>query len=225
MTGTLLIRARLKRNPSIAAIARVLVQPTPSRQAEADHRLVWSLFAGDADQKRDFLWRRDDHGAFFILARRHPIESAIFDVEVKEFAPCLATGDRLQFSLRANATRAYKPASSQARGKRADVVMARLYAEEDRAAARPAVIQEAGSAWLAAQGARHGFSLTGAPAVDGYARLRLPRAGTGKIDISTLDFSGVLKVTDPAAFLRALYRGFGHAKAFGCGLMLIRRAG
>jgi len=225
MTGTLLIRARLKRNPSIAAIARVLVQPNPSRQAEADHRLVWSLFAGDADQKRDFLWRRDDRGAFFILARRHPIESAIFDVEAKEFAPCLATGDRLQFSLRANATRAVKPPGSQARGKRADVVMAALHAQADRAAMRQQVIAEAGSAWLATQGEKHGFALLRPPRVDGYETLRIPRVHGRGIEISTLDFDGVLQVTDPAAFHAALLLGFGHAKAFGCGLMLIRRAG
>jgi CRISPR system Cascade subunit CasE len=225
MPEMFLIRASLKQDASIASIASLLLPAEPAARVGAAHRLVWSLFAGDAARKRDFLWREDTANNFYILAPQLPAESAIFDVQSKPFAPHLTEGDFLQFSLRANATRAYKPAGSQARGKRADVVMARLYAAEDRAAARPAVIQEAGAAWLAAQGARHGFSLSGAPAVDGYARLRLPRAGTGKIDISTLDFSGVLKITDPAAFLRALYHGFGHAKAFGCGLMLIRRAG
>jgi CRISPR system Cascade subunit CasE len=39
-----------------------------------------------------------------------------------------------------------------------------------------------------------------------------------------LDFEGVLEVTDPVRFLAALANGFGRARAFGCGLMLIRRA-
>jgi CRISPR system Cascade subunit CasE len=225
MTQTLLIRARLKRNPSIAAIARVLVQPDPSRQAEADHRLVWSLFAGDTDATRDFLWRRDKSGAFFILARRQPVESAIFDVEVKEFAPYLAAGDLLQFSLRANATRAVKPPGSRARGERADIVMAQLPPRGERAAARPAVITEAGTAWLTAQGRKHGFALPAPPRVDGYETLKIPRPGARKIEIGVLDFDGILQVTDPAIFNAALLRGFGHAKAFGCGLMLIRRGG
>ena len=44
------------------------------------------------------------------------------------------------------------------------------------------------------------------------------------MSFSTLDFDGILTVNDPAAFLLALSRGFGAAKAYGCGLMLIRRA-
>ena len=36
--------------------------------------------------------------------------------------------------------------------------------------------------------------------------------------------SGEITITDPAAFLSKLPLGFGSAKAFGCGLMLIRRA-
>jgi CRISPR system Cascade subunit CasE len=34
----------------------------------------------------------------------------------------------------------------------------------------------------------------------------------------------VLQVTDPAAFLAKVASGFGPQKAFGCGLMLLRRA-
>ena len=41
---------------------------------------------------------------------------------------------------------------------------------------------------------------------------------------STLDFEGVLTVSDPDPLLPAIARGFGAAKAYGCGLMLIRRA-
>ncbi|WP_243641924.1 type I-E CRISPR-associated protein Cas6/Cse3/CasE [Rhodovulum steppense] len=39
-----------------------------------------------------------------------------------------------------------------------------------------------------------------------------------------LDLEGRIEVTDPEALLARLARGFGRAKAFGCGLMLIRRA-
>jgi CRISPR system Cascade subunit CasE len=38
-----------------------------------------------------------------------------------------------------------------------------------------------------------------------------------------LDLSGALTVTDPTLFLEKLSGGFGRAKAFGLGLMLIRR--
>jgi CRISPR system Cascade subunit CasE len=204
MPEMFLVRARLKQDASIAAIASLLLPAEPAARVGAAHRLVWSLFAGDAARRRDFLWREDAANHFYILAPEKPAESAIFDVQAKLFAPHLAAGDLLQFSLRANATRACKPPGSEARGKRADVVMARLPGKGERAAARPSIIQEAGAAWLTAQGARHGFSLIGKPAVDGYTRLKLPRAGAGKIEMSTLDFSGVLEITDPAALLQKL---------------------
>ncbi len=36
-------------------------------------------------------------------------------------------------------------------------------------------------------------------------------------------FNGLLRITDPDAFRETLIRGLGPAKAFGCGLMLVRR--
>ncbi|NNM57544.1 type I-E CRISPR-associated protein Cas6/Cse3/CasE [Acidocella sp.] len=220
-----LLRARLKRSASIASIATHLLPEDPSRRAEAAHRLLWSLFAGDPDAPRPFLWREEKSGVFYILTSQLPGESEIFDVEVKEFAPALAAGDRLQFSLRANATRAYKQPGA-ARGKRADVVMAALspLTKPERSAQREAVIQEAGAAWLAGQGGKHGFLLPAPPCVDGYNKWKIPRGNAAKIEISTLDFDGILEVAAVDKFTAALANGFGHAKAFGCGLMLIRRA-
>ena len=47
----------------------------------------------------------------------------------------------------------------------------------------------------------------------------------GELRFSTVDFSGSLPVVDPAALRTALFSGVGHAKAFGCGLFLIRPIG
>jgi CRISPR system Cascade subunit CasE len=41
--------------------------------------------------------------------------------------------------------------------------------------------------------------------------------------LRTQDFSGVLTVADPEIFVKSLYNGIGAARAFGCGLMLVRR--
>lgn len=227
MTAPLyLTRAKLRRDPSIAAIAPLLLPAEPSPRAGAAHQLVWSLFAGDPDATRDFLWREDQHGTFFILSARPPGENPVFETETKEFAPTLAEGDSLRFSLRANATRSLKEPGT-ARGKRADVVMAALKSVPpgERNESRPGLIASTGRTWLEAQGARRGFTLVEGAAlrVEGYDQLKLPRPGARAITISVLDFEGLLHVTDPARFLVALALGFGHAKAFGCGLMLIRR--
>lgn len=39
----------------------------------------------------------------------------------------------------------------------------------------------------------------------------------------TVRFDGLLRITDPDAFRETLIRGIGPAKAFGCGLMLVKR--
>ena len=51
------------------------------------------------------------------------------------------------------------------------------------------------------------------------------RGKAGALRISTADFNGRLQVIDPGALPHALFTGVGHAKAFGCGLLMIRPIG
>ncbi|PKL51802.1 MAG: type I-E CRISPR-associated protein Cas6/Cse3/CasE [Nitrospira bacterium HGW-Nitrospira-1] len=92
------------------------------------------------------------------------------------------------------------------------------------------LIQEAGVAWLKTRETEQGFLVEDdkdKPAVraDGYCQHRLFKGKEAKpITFSTLDFNGILTVTDPDTFIEeSLYSGIGRAKAFGCGLMLVRR--
>ncbi|WP_225391738.1 type I-E CRISPR-associated protein Cas6/Cse3/CasE, partial [Escherichia coli] len=39
---------------------------------------------------------------------------------------------------------------------------------------------------------------------------------------SSVDYTGMLTVTDPGLFLQRLSQGYGKSRAFGCGLMLIK---
>jgi CRISPR system Cascade subunit CasE len=229
-----LVRARLRRDVQVAALAPLLLPERDGDRAMAAHRLVWSLMPPDAAATRDFLWREEAPGKFMLLIRRGLESSALFDVGCKPFEPALAPGDRLHFVLRANPTTAYHR-SDLGRGRRADVVMHALHPTPGkppdsscgpRAEVRPGLITEAGGAWLARLGLAHGFALKGSTlAVDGYQRVRIPRRGDQRpMQLSTLDFAGTLTVTDPAAFVARLGAGFGRGRAFGCGLMLIRRA-
>jgi CRISPR system Cascade subunit CasE len=189
------------------------------------HHLVWSLFADGPERRRDFLWREEAPGRFMTLSRRPPVNiEGLFELDSQPFAPVLSPGDRLGFTLRANPVVARATAAGQ-RGKRHDVVMDVLKSVEpgQRAEARPDAVLSAGRAWLARQGAAHGFEPEGLIAVDGYDRVVIPRE-TGKPAVfGVLDIGGVLTVRDPARFLAAQEAGFGRARAFGCGLMLIRR--
>lgn len=224
MTGHVLIRARLRRDMPLRAIAPLLVPDDPQARASASHRLVWSLLGDGPDRRRDFLWREEADGRFLILSAREPIiPHPLFEVESKPFAPVLSAGDRLRFVLHANATLARSAPGR--RGHRTGVATAAVKAlpVEDRAALRHAAIAEAGRAWLTRAGARCGFTPEPGCAVDGDDHRRISRTGAPAIETDLLDFDGALRVDDPAVFLAALCAGFGRARAFGCGLMLIRR--
>ena len=222
-----LSRMALRRDGSAAALARLLVpEGGAAPRSAAGHQLLWSLFADSPDRKRDFLWREEGPGRFMTLSAREPLDAhELFQLDSRPFEPTLRAGDRLRFALRANPVVAV-PGARGERGKRADVVMQKLHAmpSGERAAARETAIPEAGRAWLAKQGERHGFAPDGDVGVDGYETIRLPRPGARPVQYGVLDFDGVLVVRDPAAFLAQLAEGFGRARAFGCGLMLIRRA-
>jgi CRISPR system Cascade subunit CasE len=61
--------------------------------------------------------------------------------------------------------------------------------------------------------------------VDGYIQHRFVKPKKKQmVQISTLDFTGLLTVTDPERFTTALFNGIGPAKGFGCGLMMVRPA-
>jgi CRISPR system Cascade subunit CasE len=233
-----LSRATLKEDPAVGTLAPLLM-PQGDTAAAAGHRLIWHLFAGTNGADRPFLFRREaapgpgGRSRFLILSRVPPAPSPLFDIETKPFEPRLRAGDLLRFSLTANPTvslsqhEGRSASNGRPRSKPVDVVMAALHAvvPGERAAARPGAIRTTGRAWLEAQGARAGFALDEPDdtlAVDGYGQHRLARGARSYV--ATLDFEGVLRVTDPSAFLARLAQGFGRARGFGCGLMLIRRA-
>lgn len=217
-----LSRLRLSQKPSVKALNELLNPEGQGPRLDAHHRLIWAAFAGNPDQPRDFLWREDGTGNFFTLSARPPLANDLFEVEAKPFAPVLQPGDRLEFTLRANATRDRK-------GKRLDVVMDALHAipQGERAEVRMEIAQREGAAWLSRQAETAGFAVIRVEVAD-YSVAALPDhkgKRKGQPQFGILDLSGVLEVTEPAAFMAKLASGFGRARAFGCGLMMIRRAG
>ncbi len=224
-----LSRLGITRDPAVATLGALLDPAERGRGLDAHHRLIWSAFAGDPDATRDFLWRAEGKGRFLTLSPRPPSAGIVFDPpEVKDFAPDLRPGDRLAFTLRANVTRTVKTGEMSANGRQkkrhVDLVMDALPPPgPGRAEARMDAAQRVAESWLAGQGARAGFRPDSVAAGD-YSVTEVPRAGAKPLRFGILDLSGVLTVTEPAAFLPALAHGFGRAKAFGCGLMLIRRA-
>ena len=229
-----LSRLRISREPSAAALAQLIDPDDPGRRDDAHHRLLWSVFSGAADQRRDFLWRAEGRGRFIALSHRRPGDSPLFDwPEVKEFSPVLSPGDRLAFKLRANATVTKRSDALAPNGKRQrhhhDVVMEALRhvaPGPERAIQRMRLAQQAAREWLDGQGARNGFIVDDC-IVEDYSVHALPsHRGKRKRQpqFGILEITGIITVMEPVAFVTKLAQGFGRARAYGCGLMLIRRA-
>ncbi|WP_444937278.1 type I-E CRISPR-associated protein Cas6/Cse3/CasE [Microbulbifer sp. JMSA004] len=85
------------------------------------------------------------------------------------------------------------------------------------------VSQTAARSWLIHRGTRLGFDIY-PPKLhcNGYRwnLLHKKQRGAG---FSSVDYRGELLVTEPELFIKNIFAGMGPAKAFGCGLMLIRR--
>lgn len=226
-----LSRLTLRRNAPTAALLPLLDPPEAGQAVDAHHRLMWSVFSDGPERKRDFLWRYDGRGRFLALSARAPGPSDLFRPhETKVFEPVLNAGDRLEFRLRANATKdraaVGRERKSQRRDRRVDVVMDRLHkaaGSTERAELRDEAAEDAAHDWMTRQGAARGFK-SHRTAVEGYSAISLGRHRREGATIGVLDLTGLIEVTNPEVFLPALAKGIGRAKAWGCGLMLIRRA-
>lgn len=221
-----LSRLALNRAASARSLIRLLNPADPAMAADAHHRLIWSVFSDSHARKRDFLWRHDGNGRFMTLSVRPPNASDLFlPPEVKAFEPQLRTGDRLHYLLRANATRTRRV--EEGRSRRVDVVMDLLHevpAGRERAETRQRLAAQAAEIWMKGQGLKKGYAPL-STVTEGYSTLELGQRRREGATFGILDMRGEIEITDPAAFLAALAQGFGRAKAWGCGLMLIRRAG
>jgi CRISPR system Cascade subunit CasE len=96
--------------------------------------------------------------------------------------------------------------------------------KHDRAEARKEIVRHEGLAWFRRQGVAAGFNFEdGGVAVDGCEPLTIRGNGQSAVRLSVIEFDGMLTVREPDMFLAHVARGFGRGKAFGLGLMLVRR--
>jgi CRISPR system Cascade subunit CasE len=223
-----------------------VITPSPGRERDAaqqratgpyaEHQWLWHFFPAEAGSPRDFLFRRmdiDGMPRFYLVSKRPPQTpyGGAWGVQSREYAPSLAVGRVLHFDLRANPV---ITVSAEGKSTRHDVVMhekKRLLAErglvhwqELKAQDKPALyelVSDVCGQWLRSRSARLGFEIAEEDLlVGGYAQHSEKK---GSLRFSTVDFSGVLKVTDSTAFSNMLLSGVGRAKAFGCGLLLVRK--
>jgi CRISPR system Cascade subunit CasE len=222
-----------------------LIKPATGRERDAaherasgpylEHQWLWRLFTAPEGTTRDFLYRRrdlEDMPQFYVLSKRPAQQqSTAWDIQTRNYAPKLEAGARLRFDLRANPVVTH---AHDGKSRRHDVVMqekTRLLRERGLARWQDwqgedkpllyKLVRETCKTWLKSRGARLGFEIDEESlSVDGYQQ---HAEKNGRLRFSMVDFSGELTVSDPTAFDVALREGIGHAKAFGCGLLLVRR--
>lgn len=203
--------------------------------AYADHQWLWRFFPAVPGSRRQFLFRRNTRGdstSYYVVSQMPPERAnSVWTVYSREYAPRLAAGDRLQFSLRVNPV---ITTTEDSQSRRHDVVMhakKRLLRErglstwqEWHDSDKPLLanlVRETCASWLSSRAERLGCEFDcDQLTVEGYQQ---HRGKSDKVRFSTVDFSGTLTVMAPAEMIETLYRGVGHARAFGCGLLLVRR--
>ncbi len=176
------------------------------------HKAIWEAFPGRPDAQRDFLFRIDARTRAYrilLLSAVMPTDTPLLKWQSKEVAPGFLGHVRYRFQLKAN------PTFRRNKDKRRIA----LYKEED--------LHE----WLADKLKGAGALLEepvaiGAP-VDEFLndeRFMQGRKPTTRHDPKhvSVDFEGVLRVQDSAAFTAAFYKGIGSAKGFGYGLLMLQ---
>ncbi|ART62736.1 type I-E CRISPR-associated protein Cas6/Cse3/CasE [Kushneria marisflavi] len=200
------------------------------------HQLLWRLFPGVPSGKRPFIFRQemeeDANGKsaglprFYVGSDRPPEPMEGFEIQCKPFAPRLASGERLAFRLRANPTVA-KPAGTGRRSQRADVLMDARYPFPKGERTSQTCVEAMDAAarhWLDSRAKDCGFTLPVAPEVGAYRQHALSKKEGGQpIRYSSVDYEGLLEVVDPERLGQVLQYGIGRARAFGCGMLLLRR--
>lgn len=196
----------------------------------ATHQLLWNLFPDDPDAKRDFLYRaehKEGWPVYYVLSKREPTDkSDLFSVTKKVFNPVIAVGLKLSFDIRVNPVVARK-----VEGKKNcvhhDVLMdAKKKAEREKYSPNETekLKTEYIIKWLADRSEKAGFSIKPEELrIDAYQQHRALKKSTMPLQYSTVDYSGILTVTDVERFKSTLMNGLGRAKAFGCGLMLVKK--
>lgn len=204
-------------------LSRVEIPWEFSRNPYNLHRQLWRLFPGEEKETRSkgeelrqgFLFRIEDNptgrpARLLVQSRRAPeTASGVALLGTREIQPQPVAGQRLAFLLTANPIKTITDAQRDAKqGKKTEKCRVPLIKEENQ------------REWIARKLASAGEieAVNVLPHAPTYFR-----KGNRGGKLATVTFEGVLRVSDPTLMTELLVNGVGPAKAFGCGLLLVRR--
>lgn len=206
-------------------ISRVEIPWGAVRNPYEMHRRLWRLFPGEERETRatgeqarqGFLFRIEEQGTgrpvrLLVQSRLVPVRvDGLQLLGSREIQPAPSAGQRLAFVLTANPVKTITDTQRNAKPDK----------QSDKC--RVPLIKEDGQRrWLARK-------LAGAATVESaeilpHAPLYFRKEKHGG-KLVTCTFEGVLRVDTPEQLTSLLENGVGPAKAFGCGLLLVRRLG
>lgn len=204
-------------------LSRVEIPWEFARNAYNLHRQLWKLFPGEErearksndDVRQGFLFRVEENptgrpARLLVQSRRTPeVALGVVILGTREIHPRPVAGQRLAFLLTANPVKTIADAQREAKpDKKSEKCRVPLIKEEDQ------------REWVARKFASVGEIETAN--VMPHAPIYFRKGNRGG-KLATVTFDGVLRVSDPIRLAEFLENGVGPAKAFGCGLLLVRR--
>ena len=205
-------------------LSRVEVPWDFVRNPYGAHRQLWRMFPGETretrknheESRQGFLFRFEESrpgriARLLVQSRRPP--TAVPDlvlVGTREVNPQPQVGQRLAFLVTANPIRTITDAEREQKpGKKSDKCRVPLIREEDQ------------REWLIRK-------LIGAADIEAETIQTHPplyfRKGNRAGKLVAVTYEGLLRVTAAETLTALLENGIGPAKAFGCGLLLVRRS-
>jgi len=185
------------------------------------HQLLWDLFPNT--EKRDFLYRQSmtpkgrETGSrglpeFYVLSATKPDQkNDVLQCQTKDMPTTIPDGMSVE---------------GKARSVRHDVMMNTKHELKQEGVTDAVQIAEAmeqaALEWIQKQGERNGFVVRQCSVV-GNTQQKI-RSRTQDISYTSVDYEGELQVTDTELFAKALTKGLGRSKGFGCGMLMIRPA-
>ena len=198
------------------------------------HKKIWELVSRNESQKRDFLYRVE-YDAYqnikhiYLLAPNQISSRKDIKIAVSpRYQPQLETDEGLYFKVRANPIIKRK---EDGKAKEYGLIMDAKHQFKknnqnySKQFSLDELIYDVGMKWLIRKGEQHGFSVKQFKVrIDNDREYYVKPPGKHVFTLRTLDFEGNLKIVDADQFKKALFKGIGSSKAFGCGMMMIKRA-
>lgn len=206
-------------------ISRVEIPWDAVRNPYDIHRQLWRLFPGEERETRatgeqarqGFLFRIEEQGTgrpvrLLVQSRLVPVRAdGLQLLGSREIQPMPSTGQRLAFVITANPVKTITDTQRNAKPDK----------QSDKC--RVPLIKEDGQRQWLARKLSSAATLESAEILP-HAPLYF-RKGKHGGKLVTCTFEGVLRVEMPEQLASLLENGVGPAKAFGCGLLLVRRLG